>query len=85
MRWELVRAGYTPAPLRQDTAGQDWPNLRGVTREQLEMWALSWRDANNTGVLNRAVPTFDVDILNEDAARAVEDMVRERYEEPGAS
>ena len=40
-----------------------------------------WPDAINTGILTRATPTFDVDILNEDAARAIEDMVREHYEE----
>ena len=49
----------------------------------MAMWARDWPDAINTGVLTRDVPAFDVDILNEDAARAVEDMVRERYEEAG--
>jgi hypothetical protein len=47
------------------------------------MWTRSWPDADNTGILCRRNPTFDADILNEDAARAIEDMVRERYEESG--
>ena len=47
------------------------------------MWAKTWPDAINTGVLTGAVPTFDADILNEDAAVAIEEMVRERFEEPG--
>ncbi len=47
------------------------------------MWARTWPDAINTGILTRAVPTFDADILNEDAAVAIEDMVREQFEESG--
>ena len=47
------------------------------------MWTRTWPDAVNTGVLTRTTPTFDADILNEDAARAIEDLVRERYEEGG--
>ena len=84
MRWKLVCAGYTPVPNHgKRPPVKDWQNLQGVTHEQLRMWGLSWPDATNTGVLTRTVPTFDVDILNEDAARAVDDMVREHYEETG--
>ena len=81
---EAGSAGYTPVPNHGKIPPlKDWQNLQGVTHEQLRMWGLSWPDAINTGVLTRTVPTFDVDILNEDAARAVEDMVREHYEETG--
>ena len=94
LRTNLLRAGYTPIPLygkappvygknnsRKGLGG--WQNLEDVSPEQLEMWARTWPDALNTGILTRAVPTFDADILNEDAARAVEDLVREHYEERG--
>ena len=37
----------------------------------------------NTAVLTAPVPTFDGDITHHEAARAVEDLVRERYEEVG--
>jgi hypothetical protein len=47
------------------------------------MWARTWPDAINTGVLTRAVPTLDADVLNEAAAVAIEEMVRERFEEAG--
>ena len=84
VRWKLVCAGYTPVPNHgKRPPVKDWQNLQGVTHEQLRMWGLSWPDATNTGVLTRTVPTFDVDILNEDAARAVDDMVREHCEETG--
>src|SRR5262249_6144045 len=51
--------------------------------EMIVMWAKTWPDAVNTGVLTRSVPTLDLDILNEEAARACEDFARERYEEAG--
>jgi hypothetical protein len=40
-------------------------------------------DARSTGILTRNTPTFDADILNPNAAAAVEEMVRERFEERG--
>ena len=43
----------------------------------------TWPDAQNTGILTRTMPTLDLDILNEEAARALEDHVREHYEESG--
>jgi hypothetical protein len=42
-----------------------------------------WPDSINTGVLTFDMPTLDADILNEEAARAIEDHVRERFEERG--
>jgi hypothetical protein len=83
-RVTLLRAGYEPLPLYGKKPPQkDWSKLENTSDEQLQMWARTWPDAINTGILTRAVPTLDVDILNEDAARAIEDMVRELYEEAG--
>src|SRR5215471_7043476 len=47
------------------------------------MWDLCWPDASNTGILTRLTPVLDADILNQDAAVAVENLVRERFEERG--
>src|SRR5262249_51233098 len=62
-----------------------WPDALKtvVTDEMIAMWAKTWPDAVNTGVLTYAMPTLDLDILNEDAARACEDLIRERYEDAG--
>lgn len=94
LRRALVAAGYVPLPLygkvppafgknnpNKGLAG--WQNLTAVTDEMIVMWAKTWPDAVNTGVLTRSVPTLDLDILNEAAARACEDFVRERYEDAG--
>ena len=94
LRVTLLRAGYAPIPLygkvppaygknnARKGLGQ-WQTLEDVSDDQIEMWARTWPDAINTGILTRAVPTLDADILNEDAAVAIEDMVRERFEEAG--
>jgi Bifunctional DNA primase/polymerase, N-terminal len=94
MRLTLCQHGYTPVPLygktppvfRKNNSRKgmaDWQRLDNVSREQIEMWGKTWPDAINTGILTRLTPTLDLDILNEEAARAVEDMVRERFEERG--
>ena len=94
LRHRLRAAGYSPIPLYGKTPpvygknnkrkGLDgWQNLQEVTREEIEMWSLTWPDAYNTGVLTRHVPVLDLDILNEEAARAVEDHVCGHYAERG--
>jgi Bifunctional DNA primase/polymerase, N-terminal/FaeA-like protein len=61
----------------------DWQQLGEITDEMLVMWSKTWPDAQSTGILTRTMPTLDVDILNEEAACACEDHVREQYEEKG--
>src|SRR5262249_36973768 len=88
-RCKLATAGYCPLPLYGKTPpvygknnsrrGFDgWQKLNGVTRELIGMWARTWPDAVNTGVLTRNMPALDIDILNEAAAVAAEELVRER-------
>jgi hypothetical protein len=94
LRCQLCAAGYSPLPLfgkAPPVKGKNnskkglgsWQNLGAVTPEMIEMWARTWPDSHNTGVLTRHMPTLDLDILNEDAARAAENLARERYEESG--
>src|SRR5262245_28106390 len=84
LRLQLVRAGYTPIPLHgKIPPSKQWQQTDKVTPEMLAMWAKTWPDAQNTGVLTRSMPTLDTDLLSEEAARAVESHVREFYEERG--
>jgi Bifunctional DNA primase/polymerase, N-terminal len=94
LRLRLLELGYSPIPLfgkeppiygknNQRKGLGNWQQLDGVTGKQIEMWAKTWPDATNTGALTRLMPTLDLDILSEEAARAIEDYVRERYEERG--
>jgi len=93
LRLRLVHTGFVPLPLygkappnKKNTKRSpmtDWGQINNVTAAMIEMWGKMWPDAVNTGVLTRFVPTLDIDITSEEAARAVEDYVRERYEERG--
>src|SRR5262245_11858573 len=94
LRRLLLAAGYCPIPLygkvppaygrNNSTKGlAGWQQLQDLTPEQIEMWERTWPDAGNTGILTRGTPTLDLDILNEGAARAIEDLTREQYQERG--
>src|SRR5262245_31111968 len=93
-RLQLVAAGYVPVPLfgkvppsyGKNTTSRGlsgWQNLHDITAEQVDMWARTWPDAHNTGCLTRLMPALDLDILNEDAVRTIEDHVREQFEKRG--
>src|SRR6516164_6566835 len=90
LRLQLLQAGYCPIPLygkepprygknnpKKGLAG--WQTLTDVTAEQIDMWSKMWPDADNTGCLTRLMPTLDGDILDEAAAKACQEFVRERY------
>src|SRR5215470_20113078 len=94
LRHQLRDAGFCPVPLygkeppvygknnkRKGLAG--WQKLTDITDEMIDMWAKTWPDSVNTGVLTCSMPTLDIDILDEDAARAVEAHIRECFEERG--
>jgi hypothetical protein len=93
----LRAAGYCPIPLygkeppvynakRKNNSHRglaDWEQLTEVTPEQIDIWSKIWPDSINTGCLTFNMPVVDFDILDEEAARAVEALVRERFEERG--
>jgi hypothetical protein len=94
LRHQLRAAGYSPIPLygkTPPTYGKNnnrkglkrWQELGDVTPEQIDLWSTTWPNAINTGALCRHMPTLDLDILNEDAVRTIEEHVREHYEEAG--
>ena len=95
LRLQLLRAGYlalvplfgkAPPQLGKNNAKKGlagWQKIEIVTPEMLDMWDKTWPDAQNTGVLTRTMPTLDVDILDEAAAKACQQFVRERYEDAG--
>ena len=60
-----------------------WSQRPATNVDEIKLWPRSYPHAKNTGCLTRAMPTLDLDILNEEAAIAAEDLVRERYEERG--
>jgi hypothetical protein len=84
VRRQLLEAGYCPIPLTGKKPVLDgWQGLREVTPDEIQWWSRTRPAATNTGVQTRLTPTLDIDILDEDAAAAVERLARERFEERG--
>jgi hypothetical protein len=93
-RHQLRNGGYCPIPLfgkeppiygknNKKKGLKRWQELGDVTAEQIDLWTKVWPDSINTGCLCRFMPTLDLDILSEDAVRALVEHVREQYEESG--
>jgi hypothetical protein len=82
-RLKLAQAGYYPPCIGKVPTSKSWQQPCEVTTEMVEMWGKTWPDATNTGVVTRNAPTLDIDIRNEEAARAAEGLVRASYEDSG--
>ena len=83
-RLKLLGNGYIPTPCAGKRAVLDaWPKRLAPTALEIERWPRTAPAATNTGILTRPTPTLDIDILDPEAAAAVEDLVRERFEERG--
>jgi hypothetical protein len=84
VRRQLLGAGFSPLPLKGKApviaAGQ---KLCDPTDQEIELLSRTRPAATNTGILTRLAPTLDIDIREEAAAVAVEDLARERFEERG--
>jgi len=84
LRHQLKAAGFVPLPLRGKAPFQgDWQKRVEPSAADIDGWALHFPDALNTGALCRLMPTLDIDITNNAAAEAIENLVRERFAERG--
>lgn len=80
----LRRYGYLPIPLHGKIPPlRNWSSYSVISADMITRWGKVWPDAVNTGVLTRYTPALDLDILNEEAAVAIEELAREKYEERG--
>jgi putative DNA primase/helicase len=77
LRLALHFTGYEPIPLNgKKPRLSGWQN--GFNSDDIRSWQQR-RDETNTGALCRNMPTFDADILDEAAAIAVEQLLRQRF------
>jgi hypothetical protein len=84
IRQALADRGYIPIPVAgKKPAFERWQKIEIVTLEMIRAWVKNWPCANNTGILTRSTPAFDIDILDPFAAEAVEELARDRFEEKG--
>ena len=83
-RRRLLCAGFAPLPvIGKQPPLEEWQKRTETSVGDLDIWAKLYPRATNTGALTRLMPTLDIDILNPDAAAAVETLVRERFEDAG--
>ncbi len=84
VRARLLAAGYTPVPcVGKIPVLKGWQKQHDPTLIEIEQWSRTSPAATNTGILTRLTPTLDIDIGDPEAAKAIEDLVRERFEERG--
>lgn len=83
-RVRLLRGGFDPLPLiGKRPFVNDWQKRGPTSAGDIEIWSKVYPNATNTGMLCRTTPTIDLDIMNPEAADAVEQLIRDRYESDG--
>jgi RecA-family ATPase len=83
LRKQLRGGGYLPIPIvGKKPPMEQWQKLE-TNDGEIELWAKLYPYAKSTGLITRTMPTFDIDIKIPDAAAAIEDLVRARFEEHG--
>ena len=83
-RRRALAAGFSPLPLvGKKPVLKDWQKHDGVSELEIDFWSQHYPQALNTGILTARVPALDIDILDPEAAAAVEALARERFEEIG--
>jgi hypothetical protein len=84
VRRRLLAGGYSPLPLiGKQPVLKDWQKHDGVSDLEIDFWSKHYPAATNTGILTRLVPALDIDVLDPEAAAAVEALAKERFEEIG--
>jgi AAA domain/Bifunctional DNA primase/polymerase, N-terminal len=85
VRLKLRRAGFDPIPAhgKRPSLGE-WQKMIGVAEHEVQRWERAYPSAENTGILTARTPTFDIDLYDPNAAQAVEELVRNHFEEKGA-
>jgi hypothetical protein len=79
-RKRLRDAGFAPIPVTgKRPAVPEWQQKTRVPDDEVE----TWEPHKGTGLLTRLMPALDVDIYNPEAAKAVEELVRKRFEGRG--
>src|SRR5262249_55047283 len=82
-RLQLLKAGFQPVPCKgKEPVPKSWQKL-DADEMHIKLWQRTFPAAVNTDVLCATVPVLDVDILDAEAADAVEAMVRARFAERG--
>jgi len=83
-RLQLRAAGFAPLPLTGKAPPiLGWPEKADASEDEIRTWACRYSNAPNTGIITKATPAFDIDILNQLAAEDVERLLRETFDKRG--
>jgi hypothetical protein len=81
-RLRLRSGDYDPLPLEGKACFMEgWQTKFDVGCDEISLWAKLYPSATNTGFLCRRVPTLDIDVMHPEAAEAIEELIRSRYED----
>src|SRR5215831_356020 len=80
LRLKLKANGFSPIPVNgKIPLVSGWQTMLDVPDDEISRWPAKHSSSLNTGIITKRAPTIDVDILHEEAAAAVEALVRERF------
>ena len=83
-RIKLLLAGFLPIPVKgKHPPMGGWQAKTEVSPDEIRSWGTLYNSAPSTGLLTQRMPTLDIDILNNEAAEAVEALLREHYGQRG--
>jgi hypothetical protein len=84
LRLMLRARGFLPIPLEGKRPPMEGWQTKAANADEIRgLWPKVWHLAENTGILAKFSPGLDIDILDEDAAEAIEHLAREHFEERG--
>jgi hypothetical protein len=84
LRLQLRKNGLDPIPVEgKEPHMIGWQTKFNVSNDEIRLWAKTYHLAHNTGALAKKAPGLDIDIMDGDAADAVEMLAREHFEERG--
>jgi hypothetical protein len=80
----LMASGFQPIPTTGKRPAMDqWSKKTNTNLAEIQLWEKVYPWAVNTGMLTLRTPALDIDILDADAAAAIEALAREMFEERG--
>ena len=82
-RHAMYQHGFAIIPvIGKNPAIEEWQNISANT-DTINLWPGLYPSHKNTGILTKYTPAIDVDLLNPEAAEAIETLLRSLFEERG--
>jgi hypothetical protein len=83
-RLRLREAGFSPVPIQGKAPPlRGWQDKLDSRPEEIALWGKLYPYAQSTGILTARTPALDIDIRNQEAADAIEALVRKRLDYVG--